>query len=510
MRPLLLRSLLVLLLLAALPAAASHKGKEERPSPAPAEESRPPTETLSRTRGSVLIGGGRIDYTAHAGTLLLRGEEGAPKASAFYVAYLRDGVPEPEKRPLAFCFNGGPGAGSAWLHVGAFGPKRVRLDPAGGPQAPPYRLVNNEYSLLDVTDLVFVDPVSTGYSRPAPGEEKREFHGVEEDIRWAGEFIRLYTGRTNRWASPKFLVGESYGALRAVGLAARLQERFGLYLNGLVLVSPVLDFGTISFDPGNDLAHALILPTYTAAAWHHKRLGPELQADRARALRAAEEFATREYVPALLQGSALPEADRSAAVRRLSELTGLPARVFERANLRLPLRRFLKELLLDEERVLGIYDARVTGFDARPDQDRSEYDPSYENIQGAVEAAISSYLRSELAYPSDLHYEILASGRVHPWDYGVKNRYLNVADRLQETLSERPFLKVFVAAGYYDLATPYFSILHTVRHLGIAPALERNVRVAFYDSGHMLYTDEATLPRLKADLAAFFSWGVGE
>src|ERR1700758_3802145 len=356
----------------------------EKPAEKPKEEKKPPApeEKIVQTKHSLKIGGQEIKYTATAGTILLKLEDSTPKASIFYVAYTRDDVSDTAKRPVTFTFNGGPGSASIWLHLGAFGPRRVEMGDAGALLPPPYKLVDNEYSLLDVTDLVFIDPVSTGYSRAVPGEAPKQFHGIEEDIESVGDFIRLYATRNKRWTSPKFLAGESYGTTRAAGLSGYLQERYGMYLNGIILISSILNFETAEFDRGNDLPYILYLPTYTAIAWYHKKLTADLQADFQKAINESRAYAAHEYADALMGGDTLPAPRRAEIAQKLSRLTGLSAEYIERSNLRIEIQRFDKELLRDRRRTVGRLDGRFIGIDEDSAGSRPEYDPSLAAIVG--------------------------------------------------------------------------------------------------------------------------------
>jgi carboxypeptidase C (cathepsin A) len=475
----------------------------------------PPEDQLVQTRHTAVINGRELRYTATAGTIVLREEaekggdggptaDGArPRAAIFFVAYTLDDVDDPAARPLTFSFNGGPGSSSVWLHLGLLGPRRVLMDDEGHPPPPPYRLVANEQSLLDVTDLVFIDPVNTGYSRVMAGEAAKQFHGFKRDIESVGDFIRLFTSRYGRWLSPKYLIGESYGTTRAGGLAGYLQERHGLFLNGLMLVSAVLNFQTLEFDPGNDLPYLLFLPTYTATAFFHGRLAPELQADLRATLAEAEAFALGDYALALLQGDALSGERRAATVARLARLTGLSEAYVARSNLRIRDDRFVKELLREQGRTVGRLDSRFTGVDRDAAGERSEFDPSYAAIQGPYTAALNDYVRRELRFESDLPYEIL-SGRVYPWSYGEhENRYVDVAETLREAIAMNPHLRVHVASGRYDLATPYFATDYTLSHLGLDAAQRGNVGVSYYPAGHMMYIQRASLAQLRAELARF-------
>lgn len=472
-------------------------------------------DRASTTDHRVEIGGQPVELTATAGTLTLKDEDGKPKASLFYTAYVRRGADDLGRRPITFTFNGGPGSSSVWLHMGAFGPRRVVLPDDASAPVPPCRMVDNAYSILDITDLVFIDPVSTGYSRAASGEDPKQYHGVTPDVESVGEFIRLYVTRHRRWASPKFLAGESYGTARAANLVNHMQDRHGMYFNGVLLISSVLHFQTILFGPDNDLPYILYLPGYAATAWYHGRLAPELQGDGSSgALRAvldrAEAFALGEYAAALLQGNRLEAGARARVAAELAALTGLSVDFVTRCDLRIRLGRFAKELRRDEGRTVGRLDSRYTGMDRDAAGESFEHDPSYSAIQGVYTAAVNHYLRADLGYENDLPYEALTD-KVHPWDYDTaRNRYLDVAEPLRQAMSRNPHLRVFVANGYYDLATPYCATEHTFSHLGLDPSLDGNIRMGYYEAGHKMYVHEPSLGRLKADLAAFFAAALGD
>lgn len=472
---------------------AEKKAPEEKP----AKEEKPTV-----THHEMKIDGKSFKYTATAGYMPMKDESGKLKANIFFIAYTKEGGSS--RRPLTFAFNGGPGSSSVWLHLGAIGPKRVLMTDEGQSLPPPYGLMDNDSSWLPFTDLVFIDPVTTGYSRPAAGEKPEQFHGLEEDIQSVGEFIRLYTTRYSRWASPKFLAGESYGTTRAAGLSSHLQERYGMYLNGVVLISSVLNFQTNRFNIGNDLPYVLFLPGYTAAAWYHKRLAPDLQANFRKTLDEVEKFAMTDYTLALMQGPRLPEAERQAIVQRLARYTALSPKFLEASDLRVPLPRFTKELLRDQHRTIGRLDGRFQGIDRDSAGENSEYDPSYAAIYGPYTAMLNDYVRSELKYENDLPYEILTS-RVRPWSYAAaQNQYVNVAERLRSAMSQNRNLKVFVAAGYYDFATPYFAAEYTVNHFGLDPTLRKNVQLELYEAGHMMYIHKPSLTKLTADVAGFY------
>ncbi|HEX3149428.1 MAG TPA: hypothetical protein VHR66_15245 [Gemmataceae bacterium] len=436
--------------------------------------------------------------------MILKDEDGKPQASIFSIAYTKTGE-EASKRPITFCFNGGPGSSSVWLHLGTLGPRRVAFTDDGQPLAPPARLVDNDASLLDLTDLVFIDPVSTGFSRAADERNAKQFHGVQEDLQSIGDFIRLYITRNNRWASPKFLAGESYGTTRAAGLASHLQSRLGMRLNGIMLISAVLNFATIRFDDGNDLPYPLFLPSYTATAWYHQKLEPALQGDFAKTLAEAEAFAAGDYLQALHRGSAMTAADRKAVAAKLARLTGLSEEFVLRNDLRIEGQRFMRELLRDRGRTVGRFDSRYLGKDSIDANERPEYDASYAAVQGTFTEGFNAYVRGELKFESDLPYEIL-TGRVHPWNYGsATNRYLNVAPALRSAMTENADLRVFVANGYFDLATPYTATQYTIKHLDSDRKLLDRVTMTYYEAGHMMYVHKPSLIKLKKDAAAFLT-----
>jgi len=478
------RWLLPLILFVALPLAA------QPPASAPAAGAKPeekekkpaPEDKLSRTQHSITLDGQKIAYTATAGTTVLKDEDGKAKATVFSISYVKDGVKDPATRPVTFCFNGGPGAASLWVHLGAFGPKRVDRDEEGMPvSAPPGRLIDNDQSILDLTDLVFIDPVSTGFSRPVPEQDAKQFHGVTEDIEWVARFIRLWVTRNERWASPKLIAGESYGTTRAAGLAYHLQDRYGMELNGVVLVSSVLNWQNQEFHVGNDMPYIIHIPTYTATAWYHKKLPPELSKDLRATLREVEAFARTEYSQALMQGDRLPAERRHEIAAKVARYTGLSQDYVERSNLRIEIFRFTKELLRGEGKTVGRLDTRFTGTDLDAVGEQFEYDPASVSLDGPYTAAINDYLRRDLGFKEDLVYERLA--QVWPWSWaGYGNQYVNMAESLRSAITRNPHLRVLVASGYYDLATPYFDAFYTVDHLGLPEAL-RGVTIYLTHSG---------------------------
>jgi carboxypeptidase C (cathepsin A) len=473
------------------------------------------------TQHSLIIGGRTLHYTATAGTMVLKEEsekggetrnqaEGEkPKAEIFFVAYTlerEESIPDAEHRrtrPITFSFNGGPGSSSVWLHLGLLGPRRVEMGDAGALLPPPYQLVDNEFSFLDFTDLVFIDPVTTGYSRAVEGENPKQFHNFEKDIASVGDFIRLYTTRYRRWTSPKFLIGESYGTTRSAGLSGYLQDRHGMYLNGIMLISSILNFQTARFLPGNDLPFILFLPTYAATSWYHGKLEADLQRDLRNTLDEVEAFAAGEYTAALMKGDSLPASERARIVAKLARYTGLRPEYIEQTNLRIEIFRFTKELLRTQRRTVGRLDTRFTGIDRDAAGEKWEFDPSMAAIVGPYTATLNDYVRSELAFESDLPYEILTS-RVQPWSYeAYQNQYVNVAETLRKAMTTNPFLKVIVANGYYDLATPYFATRYTFDHLELDESLRSNYSMTYYEAGHMMYIHLPSLAQLKNDLAAF-------
>lgn len=478
---------------------------QDVPPAKPADEAKKPApeEKSWTTKHTVRIAGRDVAYTATAGTMLLKEEDGTPKVSVFYVAYTKDGE-DPAKRPVTFSFNGGPGSSSVWLHLGLFGPKRVDLGPEGFARPDEARFVANEFSLLDVSDFVFIDPVTTGYTRAVPGVEDRQYHGVREDIEAVGEFVRLWTSRAERWASPKFLAGESYGTTRAAGLVDWLQDRHGMYFDGVLLISAVLNFQTGDFHFGNDLPFVTFLPTYAATAWYHRKLAPELQQAGLEAVVAeARAFAEGEYQVALAKGSRLTADDRAAVAARLARLTGLAADEILRRELRIHDDWFYGELRRDERLRVGRLDSRFTVRDAGAGEGFGS-DPSYSAIQGPYTAALNDYLRRELDVEIDYPYEIL-TGRVWPWSYKeFQNRYVDVAENLRQAMRKNPALEVFVANGYYDVATPFFATEYTFGGLDYLGDLNARVKMAYYEAGHMMYVHRGELAQLRDDLVAFY------
>lgn len=473
---------------------------EEKDASKPKAEEKP--EKTSVTEHSITLGGRKVDFTATAGLLPLKDAEGRTTADIFYIAYTRKGVDDASRRPLTFSFNGGPGSSSVWMHLGLLGPKRVKLREDGFAVPPPYELVENEHSLLDETDLVFIDPVGTGYSRAAKPEDAKNFFGVNEDARSIGEFIRLYTTRHSRWPSPKFLIGESYGTTRAAALSGELLRAHRMNLNGIMLVSTVLNFQTIWGAEGNDLPHILYLPSYAATAWYHKKLPKDLLAQPlAGVLREAEAFAGGEYNQALLMGAALPEARRAEVVGKMARLTGLSAGFIEASDLRVSMSRFNAELLREERLVVGRFDSRHTSPVRDPLSNHAERDPSADAVFSAFASTFNHYVRHELKFEDDRPYNILAS--VGKWNWNAENQFADVSEILADSMTANPFLKVHVSNGIYDMATPWLAARYTFNHLRLPRELMKNITQDDYEAGHMMYLNLPDLRKQKEDLARF-------
>jgi carboxypeptidase C (cathepsin A) len=496
-------------------APAQPQAPQSQPTTSPSredkkDEKKPEGDKLSVTEHSINVRGRALTYKATAGTIQMKDEAGKHKADVFFVAYDKHPAAEnPASRPITFVFNGGPGAAAVWLHLGTGGPKRVRLNEEGDAPPPPYSLVDNEDTWLEASDLVFIDPVGTGYSRPAPGEKQDQFSGIEEDVRWVGEFIRLYTTRYQRWASPKFLAGESYGTTRAAALSDYLLDECGINLNGIVLISTVLDFQTLSFGGGTDLPYLVFLPSYTATAFHFKKLPSDLQGDLNKTLREVEEWAMGEYVQVLARGTSVDANRRAEAVKRLARYTGLTPDAVDKADLRIDPELFRTLLLEDKRQLLGRFDTRMTGYDRQVLRREAEWDPSYSQYEGAYSGTINDYLRRQLKFESDLRYEVL-TGRVHPWNFGPGGSgYTFVAHRLRQAMIKNPFLKVLVASGYHDLATPYFATAYTIDHMDLSPELRKNITETVYPGGHMMYHRLESLKKLNGDVKSFIAAAAG-
>src|SRR5947209_9302137 len=456
---------------------------------------KPPEEKSVVTHHSARIGGQQINYTATAATYVIKSDDGTPKASMFSVAYTKDGVSDVAKRPISFVYNGGPGSASLFTHMG-MGPKRPVLSPDGHGSSAPYSVVDNEDSFLDATDLVFIDAISTGFSRPAPGENPAQFHGIIEDANWFSDFIYQYITRNQRWGSPKFLIGESYGTTRSAELAGVLQQRHEIYLNGIVLVSAVA-FSNF----GGDDRSEFYLPTYTTTAWYHHLLPPDLQnLTIEQVAQKARDFAHGDYAAALEKGSRLTQAEHQKIVQDIAHFTGLSPKYIEQTNLRISPFRWFKELERDKRRTIGRLDSRFEGIDVDAAGERAEYDSSEASYEGAFAATFHDYTRRELKWESDTYYTITAN--VRPWD---QTGNTEVAEVLRAAMTQQTYLKLLVVAGYYDVATPFNGIEHTVDHMNLEPPIQKNVSFAYYEAGHMMYIDDKERHKLHKDVDAFIN-----
>ena len=457
-------------------------------------------DKASQTAHVLRLDGREIRYTATAGTIPIRLDDGKVAARMFFVAYTKDGE-DAKTRPIAFLYNGGPGSATVWLHMGSFAPKRAKMADEGFQPAPPYELVDNANSLVDVADLVFVDAIDTGYSRAMAGVDNSQFHGQDGDIRAFGEFIHAYLGAYDRWPSPKFLIGESYGTIRSAGLSQELQSRHGIELNGIVLVSALMTYQTLSPAPNNDVAWAVQIQTFAATAWYHKKLPADLQAKTVKqVVDEARAFAFGDYMLALTKGNTLTEADRQAMADRLARYTGLSPKYILSANLRVDSGRFRKELLRDRRLVVGRLDGRFTALDADAAGERQEFDPSNTALQGAYVALFQDYVKNELKWETSLHYP--TSGNVRPWTY-VQNRYMDMTDQLRLTMAKNPFLKVLLVSGYYDMATYVGGAEFNFSHLAYDRQITDRVSYTYYEGGHMMYIRPSAHAELKRDVAAF-------
>lgn len=465
----------------------------------------PPPPSI--TAHSARIGGAMLRYTATVSTTVLTDDDGEPRAEIFSTAYTLDGVDDPAERPITFVFNGGPGSSSVWLHMGALGPRRVLMSEEGEALPPPGSIQDNPNSWLDLTDLVFIDPVGTGFSRPTGEAEQSDFSGVREDAQSVAEFIRLYLTRNNRWLSPKFLAGESYGTTRAAALTGVLLDEHNIAVNGVFLISAIMDFSTARFTPGNNLPYPLFLPTYTATAWFHKQLPDDLQRrDLDDLLEEVREWALTDYLPMLTKGSRVTPAEKQRFAERLARYTGLSPEYCLENHLRVPIGRFVKELRRDERRTVGRLDSRYTGVDRDAAGENYDRDPSFSAILGPYTAALQAYFRSELGVKRDERYHIL-NWNIGPWEWnleGGSNSFVNVAETLRDSMTRNPHMLVHITAGYYDLATPFFAAEYTVDQMLLPPELRANVVFDYYRSGHMMYVRDEDAAKLRADVARVF------
>jgi carboxypeptidase C (cathepsin A) len=492
------------LALQAVPAAAQ---QPQRPAMAAARASAAGTEADLLpdepvvTQHSARINGQNVSYKAEAGWLPIR-DDGKVVAKMFYVAYTRDGIQDKSTRPLIFSFNGGPGTASVWMHMGYTGPRRVVYDDDGFALRPPGGLEDNPHSILDAADIVYIDPIATGFSRMLEGEDEHMYHGTLSDIESVGEFIRLYVLRKDRWMSPKFVIGESYGTTRASGLAGYLTDRHQLYLNGVILVSMT----GLNVEAGEDVSYATSLPHLAATAWYHRQLADDLQAMPIRAfLDEVEAFALGDYLGALVQGDRLEDAERGDMARRVARYTGLTPEYVTSTNLRINSRRFWKELLRDQHLTVGRLDSRYLGVDRDAAGESPEYDPAMSDWDGAFSDAVNRYIRGELRYNPDLKYNVW--GNVRPWN---RDDGANVGQMLRRAMRDNPYLKVMIQGGYYDSATDYYSAVYTISHLQPGGEFRDRFRFSWYESGHMMYLRKPDLANANNDLREFIRWAVAD
>jgi carboxypeptidase C (cathepsin A) len=464
-----------------------------------------PREVHVVTRHSAMIAGKRVDYDATVGNIILRDSTDQPTGEIYYTAYSQRGVADRSRRPIMFAYNGGPGSSSVWVHMGLLGPRRVDIPDTTHAAPPPYHLVDNQYSMLDKADLVFIDPIGTGYSKPVGKAKGKDFWGVDQDANSLGEFVSRYLSESGRWNSPRYLMGESYGTTRSAALAAVLQNRYNIDLNGVILLSAVLDFQTITFDPGNDEPYIMYLPSYAAVAWYHNALSNR-PAELRPFLDEVERFATTDYAQALFAGDKLPAADRARILDRLQRYTGLSRDYMDKANLRVNAGQFEKELLREHGETVGRLDARFTGETGNPLAESAEYDPQSVDISSAYVSLFNQYMHEDLNYGRDRLYTM--TGRVNPWDWKHGNQrgwpgHTNVAVDLANTLSTNPRMHVMLNSGIFDLATPYFAAEWTMDHMGIPQRVRSQITTAEYQAGHMIYVHVPSLAQFKTNVAAF-------
>ncbi len=453
-------------------------------------------------QASVTIDGNKIDYRVTASTLTLKSEMDKDRADIFHVSYERIGIADRHKRPVMFAFNGGPGSSAVWLHLGALGPRIVPTTPDGTATLPPPTILQeNPHSILDLVDLVFIDPVSTGFSRKKGDSKASEFHGVEGDIHSVADFIRRWTSENGRWASPKYLLGESYGGVRATGLAEHLQNEHGMTLNGIVLLSSLVDFRTLRIRSADDLSYSVFLPAMTGTSHFHKKI----TGDRDALVKESQQYAFSTYAQALLKGAAITEAEKNKVAQKLADFTGLPASLFLANNLRLSPSRYRKELLREEGKVLGRFDARIAWPSTHPDTDTPAYDPSYSVALGAFSTAMNDYLSRDLGWTGHQPYRILTR-KVHPWNWGASNSILNMTKQLESAMIHNPQLKVLVMCGYTDLATPPANMQYSISHLFKIPEKRRqSIEFTWYEAGHMFYLNQPDLEKMRKDLVNFLN-----
>lgn len=473
-----------------------------------------PQDRSVTTEGTVTVEGTKIEYNATAGNIFLTNSQGDTTARMFYVAYTKKGE-MPSKRPVTFFWNGGPGSASVWIHMGGFGPKMVKMNDHTHTPAAPYTLLNNKYSLLDVTDEVFVDAVGTGYSRIINKKDggagtPKDFYGIDGDGHAFAQFIRKYLSEFNRWNSPKYLFGESYGTTRAAVLSGDLEMGQSIDPNGIILLSSILDFHTASFTPGNDLPYELILPSYTAVAWYHHVL-PNQPKELLPLLKKVKHFALTDYAEALALGNNLDSVKRASIINKLHEYTGLPVNYLDKANMRVTGAEFEKELLHKKNETTGRLDARFTGPTMDPMSQTREYDPHSAAFSSAYISLFNNYVHNVLHYGKNMHYRPFANN-IGSWNWKHWNRSAgqsfsggspNVAVDLAQAMKYNPDLKVMVNSGYFDLGTPFFATVYTFDHFALPKKLQSNLVEKFYFSGHMVYQHQPSHKKLHDNVAAF-------
>lgn len=459
-------------------------------------------EKVSITKSKVKIDDDWVKYEAHTGNEVIKKDD-KDWGSFSYTAYFKTPKKSSSKRPITFVFNGGPGSSSVWLHIGMMGPKRVALNDTK-PVKPPYRLINNDYSLLDITDLVFIDPMSTGYSKPGDKVEANIFYSTKTDVKSVGEFIRQFVTKHKRWSSPKFIAGESYGTTRSALLANHLQEEFGMYLNGVLLISSILDFSTVVQDnAANDLSYINYYPTFAATAHYHQPKGN--QKNVWQVIKEAENFVHKQYAPALLEGSNLSRPKTNQLALSMNKTIHIDTKELVLSELRLRCEQFRNRLLLKQSKKVGRFDGRIATPPVMESSKIYLHDPSYTNLLGPFSSGMKSYLADTLKVSNLDDYTILAN--LPGWDFSLGKwsiSGLNVLPQLKSAMIANPHLKVYVASGIYDMATPYFATRYTFNHMGLSNELLKNISIHEYDGGHMMYTNIAALKKMKAHIAQFY------